>query len=453
MALAGSLALAPAALAHDTYVDQGTGHDASNDCSSSAAPCKNLLRGVNQASAGDTIFVQGGHTYTGSVTLNDRKSLVAKDFVSALGPPILDNGSAGKPDISNPALAPAGHDPVAGTVKGFTIRSTTLPVQINAGMTLNDDFFDEGAPLAADVSVGGSADATISHSLFYDTTPLTGSSDKQTAIASTTSGSLKVVGNYFSGFWQGIESSGPAKAKIRANTIELSHPITGFSGGGILVLDGTAEISDNRIRNPDLAQPGAVNGIGLLTNGSIERNVIGPGFYEPIAIDNTSRPVLLASNAVYADETGVGLLVADDHSDAALDAKIRNLTAWGPGDDIEIAKAQIKMDSSIVGTGGIQTFYGSNHCEVSHSRGPKGTKNGHGCDHFSTHADPKLTAAGIHLKGGSPMIDAGNPHERGKHEHDIDGDRRVLPGCGAHKARLDIGADEYHCPKHHSTAD
>ena len=47
------LAFAPSALANDAYVDQGTGHDASNDCSQSAAPCKTLARGIGQASAGD----------------------------------------------------------------------------------------------------------------------------------------------------------------------------------------------------------------------------------------------------------------------------------------------------------------------------------------------------------------------------------------------------------------
>lgn len=50
------------------------------------------------------------------------------------------------------------------------------------------------------------------------------------------------------------------------------------------------------------------------------------------------------------------------------------------------------------------------------------------------------------------MIDKGKKGSKSYGAKDIDGDKRVLAGdCGAKhpKARRDIGADEFKCPKSH----
>jgi hypothetical protein len=66
--------------------------------------------------------------------------------------------------------------------------------------------------------------------------------------------------------------------------------------------------------------------------------------------------------------------------------------------------------------------------------------------------NPKFKSDGYHLKASSPMIDKGKKGSKSHGAKDIDGDKRVLAGdCGAKhpKARRDIGADEFKCPKSH----
>jgi hypothetical protein len=450
-----SLAFAPSALAHDTYVDQGTGSDASNDCSQAASPCKNLARGIAQAGAGDKIFVQGPYVYTASIVLRDRKSLIAKDFVSPSAiPPTLDNGSAGKPDILNPSLVPAGHVAEAGKVTGFIIRSGTLPVEINAGMTLSHNQINEPGQITDDVSVGAAADATISHNTINDPTQaFSDPSDRQTAISISSSGRVKIVGNTITSFWEGIDVSGAgAHATIKHNTVSGTHEVSNYAGEAIIVLAAAAraDIAENTVVDPNLTlSNGVVDGIGLLTNGSLVRNFVGPGFNQEMALNNNSKPVTIDSNVVTATTGNFGLIVSDDHADAASDAKIKNLTAWGPGDSVQLARVHVTIDSSIIGAGAITTFYGSNKCSISHSRGPVKQAGNKGCDGFQTTANPKFKSDGYHLKKTSPMIDKGNPNKPSKHARDIDGDKRALAGdCSAHhpKKRRDIGADEFKCP-------
>ena len=451
------LALAPSALAHDTYVDQGTGHDASNDCAAKATPCKTMQRGLGQAGTGETVFVQGGHTYTASLVLNDRKSLVAKDFVGTGGFAVLDNGSAGVPDVLNPSVAPSGHVAAAGKVKGFVIRSATLPVEIDAKMTLKGNQITEARAIPADVKVGAAADATISHNLLNDPTKASSvPADQQTAIAVPSTGRVKIVGNAITGFWESIDVSGAgAHATIERNTISGTHEVSSYAGSAIVVLAGVAraDIADNRVVAPDLTlSNGVVEGIVLLANGAITGNLVRAGFAQGIAINNTSKPVRIESDLVLTKADEIGLDVADDHPDAAPDAKIVNFTAWGDGVPFQMAKAQVTIDSSIIGAGGIKLFYGSNKCSISHSRGPTKSSGDHGCKDFSTTANPKFRSDDYHLKSSSPMIDKGNPQKPPKHTKDIDGDKRALPGdCGAKhpKARRDIGAYEFKCKKGH----
>jgi hypothetical protein len=452
--VAAFLALSSSAQAHNAYVDGEAGADSGNDCSQKASPCRTIVRGLGQAGAGDKVFVQPGHIYTASIVLQDRKSLIAKDFAGTGGVAVLDNGNAGDPDILNPSVAPVGHVAEAGKVKGFFIASESLPVEINAGMTLAHNEIADADPLEANVSVGAAADATISHNVINDPTPASNDpSDQQTAIAVPSTGTVEIVGNTITHFWNGIEASGAgAHLTIERNTVTGTHEVDNYAGNAILAREGVAkaQITDNLVADPDLAlDNGIVDGIVLLTNGSIDGNFVGKGFGQGIAVNNASKPVSMKGDVVLTAADDYGLNVIDDTHDDAADAKIVNTTVWGAGIPLEIAKVKVTFDSSILGNKQkVETFYGSNHCSISHSRGPVKSSGNSGCNDFQTKSNPKFKSDGYHLKGSSPMIDRGNPDSPGKHAKDIDGDKRALAGNCGHKhakKRRDIGADEFKC--------
>lgn len=443
------LGFAPSAFAATRYLSQQTGADASNDCTLQASPCRTLAHLMGQATGGDKLIVAAG-TYTASITLADGQSLIHQNFDGTSGPAILDNGNAGTADIT--VAAPQG----AGLIKGFTIRSQTLPMALDSYANVTGDTFDESAPIAAEIHMGNddtSPNARITHDTFIDPTPLMGSSDRQIGIDDLTLGGPVIAHDRFESLWEGVEVSGPnGRVTVKDNLFTGIHGVSGFTGSAILVFPPAikATIARNRIVNPDLTFP--AGGISMLVNGRISQNLVD-GYYEGIVVDDTSKPVTLDSNATLtATSDQVGLLVSDSTVDAAREAHIDNLTAWGPGHDVEITKANVTVDSSLIGGKGIETYYGSNHCSIAHSRGPKSAPGDHGCSHFVTTAGPKLKADSVHLKASSPLIDLGNPHKPPKGSEDIDSQKRALPGnCGAKhvKARRDIGADEFKCPKGH----
>ncbi len=436
------LAVPATAAAHDAYVNQGTGADASNDCSLSTAPCRTLARGLGQVSPGDTVFVAGGYTYNHSTDIGANTSLIHKNFGGATGPAILDNSGAGQPDIT--VSGPA-------SVEGFTIRSDDLPMEVDSSVQIREDVFDTPAAVPEEIHVddNNSPSVFIHHSRFVDPTPLTDSSAQQMAIDDV-GPSLVVVGNNrFKDFWVGIQVDNPIGAlDATNNTFTGTHDLTGNQGTSIYAEQALGvDIFNNRLV---LKPVGFVAGIVVDAQAVIEGNLV-EGYSNGIAVDDTTYNDPIRDDAVInPDSHAVGIQVSDyDAPDPKRDAAISHVTVWGPGEAIELQKAQIKVDSSLLGGKGIKAFYGGDSCKIKRSRGPTKKHSATGCKDVQTTANPKLKHDHIHLKGSSPMIDRGG-RTRLKGERDIDGQPRRLPGnCGSrhpHK-RTDIGADEYRCPK------
>jgi hypothetical protein len=449
VALVLAFAVPGVAAAHDTYVDRSDGDDAggTNNCAHKSTPCATLTRGLAQAGTGDTVFVGGDPAvYETPHDLGDEMSLVHKDFstkhsIDTSGKAVLDTGSNAQPalDITSEA----------GVVKGFTIRSETLPLKVEAEVKIIDDRFDEDQQIPEEIDVVGIAvnNAQIKHSTFVDPTPLTTSNQAGIYYEFPSSGGLVVADNRFKDFQIAVKALGGSPA-IKRNTITGTHAANG-AGAGITIDDqATGQIESNVLRDPDISI-GAVDGIDVFTSSSsgttLVYNLI-TGYQRGVRIADLPARTVLASN-VYRDNAFTGLAVSDTAPDAKLDAKLVNETFWNTGasqGDVDLVNTEIKMNSTIVGPAGVTDFAGST-CSIAFSRGPTKNPGGDGCEDFKTTKNPKLKADHYHLKPSSPMIDAGDP--TGGKTFDIDGDKSPRDGTGNCKGpkRRDIGADEFRC--------
>jgi hypothetical protein len=423
----GALAMPASALAHDSYVDQGTGADAANDCSVEANPCKTIVKGIAQAGSGDSVFVNGGHTYTANLVLDDGKSLVHKDFAGAGGTAILDGGS----DTAHFEVDVEGS---AGKVKGFTIRGEGEALKVNGPVKILFDVFDEPAPIGEDARVDTTGKAVFDHDTFTDPTPSTLASDYQVGVSGGP-GSLVIKHSRFAGFDEAIATSASGTAKIAHNDISGTHGAAPSAGRAIGATHAT--ITDNVIHDPGA---GPSDGIDVHEDVEISNSLIeatSQGVYGPVA----GTKVTLDNNVI---EAGVPVSISGDGSKV----KATNVTLLGTSFGATVNEgAQLKLDSSIVGTGPIKAFNGGT-CHITYSRGPVKHSGGNGCKDYDTTKGPKFKSDGFHLKGSSPMIDKGNPDRPPKHTKDIDGDKRALAGDCGHKhakKRRDIGADEFKC--------
>jgi hypothetical protein len=443
LAMATALLAAPvAAQGAGTYVDQGTGSDTANDCSDQANPCKTVLRGISQAPAGATVHVAGGHTYTAALTLGDGKSLVHTNFGGASGEAILDNGASAQPEVTV--------DSSAGRIKGFTIRSENLPVELDASAKLTNDRFDQqmiSEEVHISPSVGGHPkvlnDAFIGRA--------------QMGVLDESSAPVTISHDNFKGFNAAVDvdDSGSYPDPPTANVTIDDNRITGAFGGGEggfgiwLRAARRAVVDRNRITDPDFS---------------------GSSSYV-VGIDSTAGHLFASRNVVLGHSRGVvalaGKVKLDDDliassapsasglylSNLSKAAEATNLTLETVDFAAELAHANLSLDSSIVGAGGISAGAGAN-CTISYSDGPTKHPGGDGCKAFQTTANPKFqnaAADNYRLKGSSPLIDKGNPSSPPAGTKDVYGQKRVLAGdCSARhpKKRRDIGAAEFRCPKH-----
>jgi hypothetical protein len=415
-------------MAHDSYVDQGTGSDGSNDCSVQANPCKTIVKGIAQAGAGDTVFVNGGHTYGANLVIDDGKSLVHQDFAGTGGTAILDGGS----DTAHFEVDVEGS---AGKIEGFTIRGEGEPLKVNGPAKISFDIFDEDAPINEDARVDSTGKVVFDHDTFTDPNPSTVNTDYQVGVSGGP-GLMVVKHSAFTGLSEAIGTSASGTAKINHNDISGTHGQTSSAGHAIGAVHAT--ITDNVIHDPGAESS---DGIDVHEDVEIDHSFIeatSQGVYGPAPGTN----VTLDNDVIFG---GTSLSVSGTGSKF----KATNLTLLGTtlggyvGDG-----ARLKLDSTLVGDGGVLSP-GTGDCAISHSRGPVQHSGGNGCKDFSTKADPKFKGDGYHLKGSSPLIDKGNPDKPPKHTKDIDGDKRALAGdCKANhpKKRRDIGADEFKCP-------
>jgi hypothetical protein len=439
--LTGALALPGSALAHNTYVDRTDGTGGTNDCKDKSNPCLSLTKGITNAGHEDTVFVGGDpHVYESPHTLDNGKSLVHKDFstkhsVDTSGKAIIDTGN--DPD---PALTISGS---AGVVKGFTIRSETLPLSVQGAVTVKDNRLDEDAQIVQDMVLGSHGLVKILDNTFRDPTPLTGSGDDQMALHLVGSGKRVVSGNFFRDFQAGIYAESAGNVKISHNEFQGNHPAGSDSGVGLVALGSAAPDIVGNLFHAPYGGP-TTNGIVLQSGGTIERDRIW-GYDTGVVLQDTPQPTKLDSVAIttpYAGAPGLRALDTGPLDQGVGDAKATNLTISGQGNLILLLETKLTLDSSILDGGGVGGTGGT--CTIKFSRGPTKTSGGNGCAHFQTTKGPKLEPDNQHLKPGSPMIDAGNKHKPPHGAKDFDGDKRAI-ACGHGKARRDIGADEVKC--------
>jgi parallel beta helix pectate lyase-like protein len=427
-----ALAVPASALAADRYVDQGTGHDGSNDCSDPANPCKTVLRGISQAGSGETIFVNGGHTYKANLTLDGGKSLVHKDFAGSGGKAILDGGT----DTSNFELTISN---AAGKVSGFTIRGDGGPLKAGGPVKITHDVFDDPSQFEQEIRVDSSGKVVIDHDTFIDPTPSTDPNDFQEGVSGGP-GRLVAERSSFTGFSEAIGTSASGTAKITHDDISGTHGQTTFANKAIGAAHAT--VAYNYIHDPGALTS---DGVDASDDVDIKGNYIEAAGAEGVAGFSDGAKVTLEDDVITGGTSALYISGTGAHF------KATNVTLLGGAFGAIVNDGtHLKLDSSIVGTGGIKAF-GSGSCAISYSRGPVKHSGGSGCKEFSTTKDPKFKADGFHLKGSSPLIDRGNPHKPPKHAKDIDGDKRALAGdCGAAhaKKRRDIGADEFKCSSH-----
>ena len=402
---------------------------------------KTIVRGISQAGPNHTVFVNGGHTYTASLELADGKSLVHKDFAGAGGKAILDDGT-------NTSAFTIRVTAASGKIDGFTIRGDGGAISAAAPVKVSHDVFDDPTHMSTEVRLDNTTgESKATHDTFIDPTPTTAPSDHQTAIATGT-GKATVEHSTFTDFSTAVSTSASGHAKVLDNDISGTHgQLPNVATPAIAASHAT--VSGNTIH--DFAATPAADGIDASDGAVLTGNVITGATAEGVYTATAGAKVTLETDVVI-DSAGPSLYVAG----AGERVKATNVTLIGTDfggyvDDGSI----LKLDSSIVGTGGINAATGGT-CSITHSRGPsKHAGGGSGCKAFQTAVDPKFKSDGYHLKGSSPLIDKGNPAKPPKHAKDIDGERRALPGdCGAKhpKTRRDMGADEFKCPSHHHAA-
>lgn len=414
------------ALALTAFVDRDTGSDANNalDCPQ-ANPCATVQTAISvatNAGTGNTVRVDdSGTPYDlNGVSLFFGISLIADNSVaggtseSPTGRPILQGVGGGN------VLAVGGLDN-AGTLSGFTVRPNDhVGIVVSGTMTaITDNVFEDPAATGNDQGVVvGASSPTVS-------------------------------GNTFTGLQFGVNALGGGNPVIAANEFSGIH-----NGNSLEIGGGAATVTGNLIHNPGAgsAQAIRVGGSGPTATASavFRRNRILFPAGIGLNIGDVSGPISLDGDVI-AGSTLAGVLQSDSDDNGDTGITLTNVTiAADPAAVAEIqnTNAQLTLDSTIVGDGGIDNF-GTATCAIGFSRGPTTVPGPSGCGGFQTTADPMFAnAAGndFHLLAGSPMIDAGNPAAPNPLSLDLDGLARAVdgtPACAGDVARRDIGADEF----------
>jgi len=404
------------ALGADFFIDVDTGNDANvaTNCQQ-ANPCQSLQTGTGitgGAGVGNTLHVDDSTTPYNAPnnSLCGGLSIIGDDFVG--GPETTD----ARPIVN------------AGAANGMFV-SGSCDVDTISGLRFKTD------DAAAIIATAGPIEV-VTDNVFED--PGTTGNDVGVIIAT---GSPAISGNKFTGLIRGVLNNA-------GNSAITGNEFTGIRANAVNAGTGNITLTNNFIHDPGLGGEGfrlGTAGSTAAVSATTNRNrILGGG--SGIVVVDTAGPISLNSDLI-AGETTSAITVSDSDNSGDADVSASNVTAiasTGATRDIEVGASTLTLDSSIIGSHGINAVNGGN-CAITFSRGPS---TGAGCSDFQTTADPMFVdAAGgdFHLLTGSPMIDVGNTAAPAGGLLDIDGEARAMDSDGVCPLlqRRDIGADEF----------
>ncbi len=448
------LAAAPAGAA-DYYVDRDA-PAAPNVCTF-AQPCDQIAEGIDLAdndTVPDTVHVgrsNGEYTpVTATVPDSPMTLLGGGDFAgTAAAATKIDGGN-------NPAVSFAGGS-APRAVKGFTLQGGDLGDATVSGpggnnITVEGNLLNEN-PTAMQSFIDFSGAPTIVGNTIAGTDHAGGWAN---GIVVDSASTPKVIGNTVTGIERPIGiCGGTAGITVANNVLQPAGPDGPTGGGtpgaiGINLCNGAGgDISGNLITpGPGIDITGT--GIFMSSDGPGERRLARNRVFDlpnnGVRIGAFATDPVTMNGDVIADSGGAGIASTGVATSITVTnaTVVRNDTAGTLGEIEAISGSLVTLDSSIVGSDGVQQApsIGSLICTATFSNGPAVSEQCSG--QFTSNATP-VFSDGYHLAPGTnpTLIDMGNPAAPA-FPIDVDGDLRALDGLldGACVPRRDIGADE-----------
>ncbi len=328
----------PVSAVSDTRYVATAGEDASNDCLDSSAPCATIQHAVDQANAGDEIWVAQG-VYTDLHVSGGITSVVRIDKDLAIrGGYTTTEWSVAYP-LTQPAVIDAGR------------QGQGIIVNQNISVTLEGLRITNGAAFrGAGILTNAGVQATISRCWIYNN-----SAERYSGGIHVYSSTLTLIDSYIYSNTAGWDGGGVnvshSSGTLTGNSI-YGNKATLYGAGGVYLNYGSdVALEDNRIYSNTASYYGAgvylwtSNGI-TLTNNYIYSNTAdyygGGGVYL-----RHSDNVLLMGNRIYGNEAkseGSGVLVNDGHFITMTnDLLTENQLAVAPA-----AEAALSLNDSVV---------------------------------------------------------------------------------------------------------
>jgi Right handed beta helix region/Abnormal spindle-like microcephaly-assoc'd, ASPM-SPD-2-Hydin len=376
-----------------------------------------IQAGINAASNGDTVLVAPG-TYKEQINFLG-KAIVVR---SQSGDKVTTIDGSG---IAGPVVRFVSGETVKAVLQGFTIQGGTLCC-----------FAYEGGG----IEVSNSSPTIISNNIRNNVGAGNGGGININFGSPVVRGNT-ITGNsvaFFGGTeGGGIDVTGASSAQIIGNTIKNNFGV-GFGGGIGLFSAGNVVIINNTIAN----NTGESEGGGIyMVNESDEiivQNLItgnsapaGAGIYSSIPQSTTGYRLI--NNTIAANGASNAAVVADGFN---TNAEIINNLIIAPAGQSALLCNPIYTDGPPI-------------VEFNDAFTPQGTSYDGMCTGFSgTHgnisASPEFVGtSNFRLKGGSPVIDAGDNSASNLPVKDFAGNPRIINGNDLPSAIVDMGAYEF----------